>query len=632
MVCADATYKLVDIKIPLYVLLVEDGNGQSEIAALGLLVNEQKDTLSWFFNKFKEHNPACLNTRVFITDKDMKERTVIKSLFPHSHLIICLFHTLRTFNREITCEKLGITPDQRDSSKKVFEELCYCKNEMEYQKIYTQFLNNAPHQVVEYFTKNWHSIREQWVTGLTYSSGNFLNSTNNRLESFNSKLKSVIPVFSNLTEFFKKLFIILKCIRTERDNNAINIIQKCPTRKFDNIDEHKYFKLLTPYAFSFLKKNLNCTQVTVLENTTQNSCSCNFFNSMKLPCSHIISKRRLTNNLIYDEQLCDKRWTRNYYLRSQSIFKKQESKNATDVHIEVQTNKKSNLFTAQEKFRKASILGSKLAELLSLSSHFNFERRMKQIEKIINIWQERKEFLIEELNIESNEIETNEFEIEELNIETDEIEELNIVTDEIEETNEYEIEELNIDTLNENHHSNKLPTVSDIKLPTKVKCCGRPKGAAKTTIGLPKKRGQYKPTPFKMQHYIQRENKIMEWLTVKEIVDDVRNKKYSIEEKDIECRPEMIFNGIIENDVNIHTIKPYCTKDAWQAILNVIKDKKKNIIWICPVCKLEIGEECVICDSCLIWYDAHCVGLNVNIKQKKYWFCVDCYKTVETIN
>lgn len=79
MVCADATYKLIDLKIPLYVLLVEDGNGQSEIAALGLLVNEEKETLSWFFKKFKEHNPASVNTGVFITDKDMKERTVLKS-------------------------------------------------------------------------------------------------------------------------------------------------------------------------------------------------------------------------------------------------------------------------------------------------------------------------------------------------------------------------------------------------------------------------------------------------------------------------------------------------------------------------------------------------------------------------
>jgi len=159
MVCADATYKLIDLKIPLYVLLVEDGNLQSEIAALGLLVNKE-ETLSWFFKKFKEHNPASVHTRVFITDKDMKDRTVIKSLFPESQMVICLFHILRTFNREITCDKLVITTNQRDMCKQVFEELCYCKNEMKYTKIYTDFINSelTPHQVKAYFNKNLHNI------------------------------------------------------------------------------------------------------------------------------------------------------------------------------------------------------------------------------------------------------------------------------------------------------------------------------------------------------------------------------------------------------------------------------------------------------------------------------------------
>jgi len=91
MVCADTTYKLIDLKIPLYVLLVEDGNGQSEVAALGLLVNEEKETLAWFFKKFKELNPASINTKVFFTDKDMKERTVLKYLFLELYIVICLF-------------------------------------------------------------------------------------------------------------------------------------------------------------------------------------------------------------------------------------------------------------------------------------------------------------------------------------------------------------------------------------------------------------------------------------------------------------------------------------------------------------------------------------------------------------
>jgi len=147
MVWADTTYKLIDLKIPFYVLLIEDGNGQSELAALGLLVNEEKETLAWFFKNFKELNPAIINTRVFITDMDTKKRTVLKSLFPESHMILCLFHTLRTFNREITCDKLGITPNQRDMSKHIFEKLCYSKNETEYMQIYTDFINSEliPH-------------------------------------------------------------------------------------------------------------------------------------------------------------------------------------------------------------------------------------------------------------------------------------------------------------------------------------------------------------------------------------------------------------------------------------------------------------------------------------------------------
>jgi len=92
MVCADAMYELIDLKIPLYVLQVEDCNGQSEVAAFGLSVNEENETLAWFSKKFKELNPISINTRVFITDKDMQEWTVLKSLFPESYIIICFIH------------------------------------------------------------------------------------------------------------------------------------------------------------------------------------------------------------------------------------------------------------------------------------------------------------------------------------------------------------------------------------------------------------------------------------------------------------------------------------------------------------------------------------------------------------
>jgi len=97
--------------------MIEDSNGQSEIAAIGLLVNEEEVTLRWFFETFKKNNPVSTKIRVYVTDKDMKERNVIRSVFSNAGLTICLFHTLRTFNQEITCEKRNITPKQRDDIK-----------------------------------------------------------------------------------------------------------------------------------------------------------------------------------------------------------------------------------------------------------------------------------------------------------------------------------------------------------------------------------------------------------------------------------------------------------------------------------------------------------------------------------
>jgi len=73
--------------------------------------------------------------------------------------------------------------------------MCYAQSEDDYNLLFQQLESTAPKSVFEYFLKNWHHIRREWVTGLTFHSGNMLNNTNNRLESFNGKLKSVIPVF-----------------------------------------------------------------------------------------------------------------------------------------------------------------------------------------------------------------------------------------------------------------------------------------------------------------------------------------------------------------------------------------------------------------------------------------------------
>ena len=98
----DATYKLLDLRVPVYLLLVVDGNGLSEIIGLFLVEEESKEVISSIVNKFKEKNEAWSKTVVIMSHKDFSERERFSSCFPDAKLLLCLYHALRSFRREVT--------------------------------------------------------------------------------------------------------------------------------------------------------------------------------------------------------------------------------------------------------------------------------------------------------------------------------------------------------------------------------------------------------------------------------------------------------------------------------------------------------------------------------------------------
>ena len=57
LICIDATYKLLELRFPVYIMLVEDGNGQSEIAAVFLLMEETEQSIKSMIGILKKHNP-----------------------------------------------------------------------------------------------------------------------------------------------------------------------------------------------------------------------------------------------------------------------------------------------------------------------------------------------------------------------------------------------------------------------------------------------------------------------------------------------------------------------------------------------------------------------------------------------
>lgn len=73
--------------------------------------------------------------------------------------------------------------------------------------------------------------------------------TNNRLESINGKIKSVCSKYATLSKFFNEFFALLTVLRDERSHNIIMSRIKKPTRQSYpklNEEEMKYADYVTP--------------------------------------------------------------------------------------------------------------------------------------------------------------------------------------------------------------------------------------------------------------------------------------------------------------------------------------------------------------------------------------------------
>ncbi|CAK9301926.1 unnamed protein product, partial [Gordionus sp. m RMFG-2023] len=104
----DATYKLNNIGMPLFILLVIDSHGQSQIAALWLVKGETYCCVKGCCDILKKHNDIN-KIKVIIGDKDLADRQALFESFPNANIQICIFHVMCSFRSEITTLKRNIT-------------------------------------------------------------------------------------------------------------------------------------------------------------------------------------------------------------------------------------------------------------------------------------------------------------------------------------------------------------------------------------------------------------------------------------------------------------------------------------------------------------------------------------------
>lgn len=218
----DATYKLNNHNLPLFIQLCIDGNGQTEIASLYICRSESRKGIDAMLEVFKELNPNWCQTKVY------------KEKFPDAVLQICLFHVLQIFNREITVRKREITNEQRCQALEILQKLVYSQSTESYDSNYKELCDMNLEHVTSYYNENWHCIKEEWTMHGRNKYAHFLNTTNNRCERLNRTLKQICGRYSNLLVFFENLSTSIAVIASEKDIKAIRATMRVERARFDN--------------------------------------------------------------------------------------------------------------------------------------------------------------------------------------------------------------------------------------------------------------------------------------------------------------------------------------------------------------------------------------------------------------
>ena len=67
----DGTYRVNNLKIPLYVFMTPDRAGYGRVIAVAFIASETSAIISKVFSAFKKNNPCALNIQTVIVDKSM---------------------------------------------------------------------------------------------------------------------------------------------------------------------------------------------------------------------------------------------------------------------------------------------------------------------------------------------------------------------------------------------------------------------------------------------------------------------------------------------------------------------------------------------------------------------------------
>ncbi|XP_048472822.1 uncharacterized protein LOC109924684 [Rhincodon typus] len=420
----DVTYKWDGLRLPTFLLLVIDGNGESELVCMWFVQNEEHETIKQLLHIFKQKNPAAERIQTVMCSGKPNRGEVISEVLPHCKPLTCLFHTLRTFQADVTTDKLQVTVGQRNLLLEILHNMCYAASAEEYDLLYHQLLDTNAQRAIDYFHRQWHGSRGQWVESFKHEGETYLTSTVKRAELLSQQLQARLGKTADSAGFAQELLKAVDSLRADSDCRAARTLQERPPVGTDSGPAASaYRELLTGYAFSRVRRELEeaewvsflsaeaerarpaCRRRALLTET--GSCQCAFRTAMKLPCRHLLALRRLRGHGLFDPALCSARWTRQHYLRDHPLLLLQDpgpvpvqpTAPVPTLPREQTTTTTTTAAQQEERYSQAFRVSQKLSLLAAGCPADEFDNCLAVMTAVTNIWARGGQVRVTEMNV-----------------------------------------------------------------------------------------------------------------------------------------------------------------------------------------------------------------------------------------
>lgn len=330
----DATYRTNNLRMPLFVFVVEDGSGRSHVVAYAFVASEQQHVVTHLLETFVKDNARAADTNVVVIDKDFTEIAAIREAFPSQPAVqLCQFHVIKAFRAAAGLVSNSV--EERERLVSSFCEMLHAPTPDKFEEARMEFVRYANEEARKYFEKNWATIPEMWARHLCDQVFTAGNNTTNRVESHNGKLKNVLTSSGKLHEAVRALLKISSSMLHEARHQTA-LLQTCEFYSYTASGEVEKtcFKELTPYACALINKEqrkmkesppevrqsepdvysvksaFGCHEVSLKEQT----CTCTTFSKMGLLCRHFLAVCQQSNKTPDLQKAVKARWFKSHQL------------------------------------------------------------------------------------------------------------------------------------------------------------------------------------------------------------------------------------------------------------------------------------------------------------------------------